>query len=345
VITVEVALGDRSYPVLVGAGVRSELAAVLPPSVRRVAIVSQAGIPLAVDPGREHQRFEIADGEAAKDLATVATLCSAWSRWGLTRSDAVVAVGGGLVTDVAGFAAATYHRGVPVVHLPTTLLGMVDAAIGGKTGVNLAEGKNLVGAFWQPHAVLCDTDALGTLPPRELRSGQGELAKYHFLTGDDLLALDLEARIAAAVRIKAAVVAGDEREDPTNPRGRAILNYGHTLAHALETAGSYDLRHGEAVAVGLVYAAELAHILGRIDSARVEEHRHVVGSYDLPTGLPDGCDPDELVALFARDKKAVDGVTFVLDGPDGVEPVTGIDRTALLEAAEAIRRRRRSSCS
>ena len=144
-------------------------------------------------------------------------LCRAWASWGLTRADVVVAVGGGLVTDVAGFAAAAYHRGVPVVHVPTTLLGMVDAAIGGKTGVNLPEGKNLVGAFWQPLAVLCDTDALATLPARELRSGQGELAKYHFLAATDLLALDLVERIAAAVQIKADVVAADEREDPTQP--------------------------------------------------------------------------------------------------------------------------------
>src|SRR5690606_6425112 len=135
-----------------------------------------------LDPGREHRRFDIGDGEEHKSLATVEGLCSQWARWGLTRGDVVVGLGGGLVTDVAGFAAASYHRGIPVVHVPTTLLGMVDAAIGGKTGVNLSEGKNLVGAFWQPHGVLCDLDALATLPLRELRSGQGELAKYHFLT-------------------------------------------------------------------------------------------------------------------------------------------------------------------
>jgi 5-deoxy-5-amino-3-dehydroquinate synthase len=335
VITVPVALGERSYPVLVGAGARHELAALLPASTRRVAVVTQAGIHLDVDPGREHQRFEIADGEAAKDLTTIGALCSAWARWGLTRGDAVVAVGGGLVTDVAGFAAASYHRGVPVVHVATTLLGMVDAAIGGKTGVNLPEGKNLVGAFWQPHAVVCDTDALATLPPRELRSGRGELAKYHFLTGADLLALDLEERIAAAVRIKADIVAADEREDPTNRRGRAILNYGHTLAHALETAGRYDLRHGEAVAIGLRYAAALARHLGRIDDARVAQHDEVLAAYELDGALPARSDPTQLVELMGRDKKAVEGLTFVLDGPDGVELVPGIDpslATGVLEA-------------
>lgn len=336
-ITVTVSVPGGRYPVLVGAGARHELGAVLPPSARRVAVVSQAGIPLDVDPGREHQRFEIADGESAKDLTTVGALCSAWSRWGLTRGDVVVAVGGGLVTDVAGFAAASYHRGVPIVHVPTTLLGMVDAAIGGKTGVNLPEGKNLVGAFWQPHAVLCDTDALVTLPPRELRSGRGELAKYHFLTGEDLLALDLDARVAAAVRIKADVVAADEREDPANRRGRATLNYGHTLAHALETAGRYDLRHGEAVAIGLRYAALMARRLGRIDDERVAHHDAVLAAYELDGALPGASDPAALVELMGRDKKALDGLTFVLDGPGGVEVVPEIDPALATEVLEAMR--------
>jgi 5-deoxy-5-amino-3-dehydroquinate synthase len=267
----------------------------------------------------------VPDGEGAKSLATVEELCRAWSRWGLTRGDVVVAVGGGVVTDLGGFAAAVYHRGVPVVHVPTTLLGMVDAAIGGKAGVNLPEGKNLVGAFWQPEAVVCDTDTLATLPDRERRSGAGEMAKYHFLTGDDLGALPIDERVAACVRIKAQVVAADEREDPSNPKGRATLNYGHTLAHALETAGRYDLRHGEAVAVGLAYAARLARLLGRIDDARVAAHERVIaGDYGLPTLLPPGVDHDELVTLMGRDKKAVDGLTFVLDGPDGVEVVRGV---------------------
>lgn len=335
-ITVEVALGDRSYPVLVGPGARHELAALLPAGARRAAVVSQAAIPFEVDPGREHRRFDIGDGEAAKDLATVGQLCSAWAAWGLSRGDVVVAVGGGLVTDVAGFAAASYHRGVPVVHVPTTLLGMVDAAIGGKTGVNLPEGKNLVGAFWQPLAVVCDTDALDSLPPRELRSGRGELAKYHFLTGEDLLALGLEERVAAAVRIKADVVAGDEREDPSNRRGRATLNYGHTLAHALETAGRYDLRHGEAVAVGLRYAAALARLLGRIGDERVADHDAVLMAYGLDGSLPAGSDPDELLVLMGRDKKAIDGLTFVLDGPEGVELVSGVDPVAARAALEAM---------
>ena len=336
-ITVEVALGDRSYPVVVGAGAREHLASLIPRDARRVAVVSQAGIDLPIEPAREHRRFDIGDGEAAKSLTTVEALCRQWASWGLTRGDAVVAVGGGLVTDVAGFAAASYHRGVPVVHVATTLLGMVDAAIGGKTGVNLPEGKNLVGAFWQPAAVVCDLDALATLPERELRSGRGELAKYHFLTGTDLLDLDLEARVAAAVRIKADVIAADEREDPSHRRGRATLNYGHTLAHALETAGRYDLRHGEAVAVGLVYAAELAHRLERIPAERVAAHRAVVAAYGLPDALPPELDEDELLGIMARDKKALDGLTFVLDGPDGVEAVPGVDEGMARQTLSLIR--------
>jgi 5-deoxy-5-amino-3-dehydroquinate synthase len=244
----------------------------------------------------------------------------------------VVSIGGGVVCDLAGFAAAVYHRGVAVVHVPTTLLAQVDAAVGGKTGVNLPEGKNLVGAFWQPAAVLCDTEVLDTLPRRELRSGHGEMAKYHFLTGLDLTALPLDERIAECVRIKAGVVAADEREGGA----RAMLNYGHTLAHALETDGGYDLRHGEAVAIGLMFAAELARVLDRIDDARVGHHRRVIESYELPSRLPDGGDADRLVALMARDKKAVTGLTFVLDGPHGVEPVAGVERAAIDKALAAI---------
>jgi 5-deoxy-5-amino-3-dehydroquinate synthase len=333
VIVVPVPLADRAYDVLVGDGVRHELARVIPSSAKRVAVVTQAGIGVEVDPGREHRVFEMPDGEAAKSLATVEDLCRRFAQWGLNRADAVVAVGGGLVTDTAGFAAAVYHRGVPVVHVSTTLLGQIDAAIGGKTGVNLPEGKNLVGAFWQPSAVLCDTELLATLPPREYRSGLGELAKYHFLGGGDLDALPLDERVAACVAIKAAVVAGDEREGGR----RATLNYGHTLAHAIEIAGHHDLRHGEAVAVGLVFAGELAHRLGRIDAAAVAEHRRVVGAYDLPSTLPRGLTNDELVELMGRDKKALDGITFVLDGPDGVEQVTGVARTEIDAAIDAVR--------
>ena len=332
-IEVEVALGDRSYPVRVGAGARHHLLDVLPIGARRAAIVTQDAVGVTVDPGVEHRVFTIPDGEDHKHLGTVEDLCRDFARWGLTRGDVVVAVGGGLVTDLAGFAAAVFHRGVPVIHVATTLLAQVDAAIGGKTGVNLPEGKNLVGAFWQPSAVLCDTETLATLPPREYRNGLGEMAKYAFLGVDGLRDLSLDEAVAACVRCKAEVVTSDEREGGR----RAILNYGHTLGHALETASGYDLRHGEAVAIGLVYAAEVALRLGRIDAARVVEHRRIVAAYDLPVTLPPGIEPAELVDLFGRDKKAVDGLTFVLDGRTGVEPVRVTDRALLLDALEAIR--------
>ena len=329
-IIVPVPLGERSYDVLVGYGARHRLTEVLPMAVQRAAVVTQAGVRITVDPGVEHRVWTIGEGEPAKSIETVEELCRSWSRWGLTRGDAVVAVGGGVVTDTVGFAAAVYHRGVPVVNVPTTLLGQVDAAIGGKTGVNLPEGKNLVGAFWQPAAVLCDTEVLGTLPPREYLSGCGEMAKYHFLGGDDLIDLPLDERVARCVEIKAAFVGEDEREAGR----RALLNYGHTLAHALETAGHYDLRHGEAVAIGLVFAARLARRLGRIDDDRVATHVRVLAGYDLPTSLPPGVDHAELVELMGRDKKALRGLTFVLDGPSGVEVVRGVDGQHVLDVLD-----------
>jgi 5-deoxy-5-amino-3-dehydroquinate synthase len=331
VIVVPVDLGDRSYDVHVGAGARHHLAAVIPPGAARAAIVSQAHVPVTVDPGIEHRTFLMGDGEAAKDMATVEQLCRAFTEWGLTRQDVLVAVGGGVVTDTAGFAAAVYHRGVRVIHVATSLVAQVDAAIGGKTGINLPEGKNLVGAFWQPSAVLCDTETLQTLPPREYRSGLGEMAKYHFL-GADLEGQAIDEKVARCVRVKAEVVRADEREDGR----RALLNYGHTLGHALETAGSYDLRHGEAVAIGLVFAARLALALGRIEPGRVDDHRRVVAAYDLPVDLPTGSSAEQLVRLMRRDKKATDGLTFVLDGRAGVAVVGDVPEAPVLEVLRSM---------
>jgi 5-deoxy-5-amino-3-dehydroquinate synthase len=320
-----VPLGERAYDVIVGHGTRNRLPSLIPDGVRRIAIVTQDAIPFSIDDcvgSVAHERFVIDDGEHAKSLAAVEMLCRGFSRFGLTRRDLIVAVGGGMVTDVAGFAASCFHRGVGVLHVPTSLLGMVDAAIGGKTGVNLPEGKNLVGAFWQPIAVICDLDSLDSLPERELRCGYGEMAKYHFLTGEDLRSLALVDRIAMCAQIKADFVSADERESGQ----RALLNYGHTLAHALEVATDHRIAHGEAVAVGLVYAAELAHRLGRIDAHRVAVHRRVVvDEYGLSCTLPAGLEPAQLLALMGRDKKVVDGLTFVLDGSAGLEVVEGVD--------------------
>ena len=323
-------LAERSYPVLIGPGARHEVGRFLPPGAKSAVIVTQEAVRAGgwvadLDLGVPSQLCIIPDGEDAKTLHTVEDLARRFARAGLSRADAVVAVGGGIVTDVAGLAAATYHRGTAYVNVATSLLAQVDAAIGGKTGVNLPEGKNLVGAFWQPNAVLCDTETLSSLPPREWACGRGEIAKYAFLGDAPEADQPIEEQVARCVGIKAAVVAEDEREGGR----RIILNYGHTLAHALEGAAladhhEWDLRHGEAVAVGLLFAALLAQRLGRIDDRRVSDHRAVIGSFDLPADLPPGADAEELVAFMARDKKAQQDLTFVLDGPHGVEPVHGV---------------------
>ena len=320
-------LADRSYDVVVGYGAIGELESLVPDGTKRIAVVTQEGVPSEwALPTFDVETYFVGRGESSKSLATIETLTRSFANQGITRHDLIIGVGGGMVTDVAGFAAASWHRGTPVVHVATTMLGMVDAAIGGKTGVNLPEGKNLVGAYWQPSGVVCDLNALSTLPQRETRCGLGEMAKYNFLTGDDLLSMDLEQRIARCVEIKVEIVASDEREDGR----RALLNYGHTLAHALEIASGYELAHGEAVAIGLIYAAELAFELGRIDQARVDEHRRIVAvEYGLTATPPSGVDIDELVRLMGRDKKALNGLTFALDGSDGVEVVNNVDEVAV----------------
>ena len=348
---IPVDLGERGYDVVVGQGARhrlAELVAEVVPGAARAAVVTQAGIGVEVDPGLPVERFTVPDGEEAKSLAVVEELCRGFARAGISRADVIVAVGGGVVTDLAGFAAASFHRGTAYVNVATSLLGQVDAAVGGKTGVNLPEGKNLVGAFWQPRAVLCDTEVLATLPPREWASGRGEMAKYAFLGGltggggqpdASLLELPLDEQVARCVAIKAGVVATDEREGDL----RMLLNYGHTLAHALEATAfdpgaGWDLRHGEAVAIGLVFAGQLAHRLGRIDDRREQRHRSVVGGFDLSPLLPHDADPERLTSFMERDKKAHHDLTFVLDGPAGVEVVHGVDRADVVATLAAMDR-------
>ena len=318
---IDVRLPGREYPVLIGHGVVQDIAQFLPTTARKAVIITQSGIPANLALPIESKTVIIGQGESTKSLATIESLSQEFADMGITRNDVIIGVGGGMVTDIAGFAASTWHRGTSVIHVATSLLAMVDAAIGGKTGVNLPQGKNLVGAFWQPSAVFCDLDSLASLPERELRCGLGEVAKYHFLTGDDLLALSLGERVARCVGIKGSFVEQDERESGK----RAFLNYGHTLAHALETVGNHQLAHGEAVAIGLIYAARLARALGRIDDARVDYHELVVGqTYSLQTRMPAGLDIDQLMAAMARDKKALNGLTFILDSPHGLEIVAGI---------------------
>ncbi len=330
---VHVDLGTRSYPVVVGHGVVGEIDSLLPKSAKRAVIVTQKEIGFVVKPKIDSTTVFIGNGEQHKNLQTIEMLSQKFAEFGLTRNDVVIGVGGGMVTDVAGFAAASWHRGTSVLHVSTSLVGMVDAAIGGKTGVNIDQGKNLVGAFWQPCAVVCDLDALKTLPEREMRCGLGEVAKYHFLTGDDLLALEMPQRIARCVEIKAKIVAADERESG----GRALLNYGHTLAHALERSSDFSLAHGEAVAVGMIYAAHLAHAMQRISQARVEEHYKVIGqTYGLKVKPDQKINRKELIELMRHDKKAVSGLTFVLDGASGIEVVSGVSEKHLEQAFDAM---------
>jgi 3-dehydroquinate synthase len=293
--------GESPYDVVVGAGVLDELSALLGPTTARVLLVhSHSVTDLATKvetallaAGVDAVLAPVPDGEEAKTLDVAGKLWSLLGRRRFTRSDAVVSLGGGAVTDLAGFVAAAWLRGVRVVHIPTTLLGMVDAAVGGKTGVNTGEGKNLVGAFYPPAGVLCDLRTLTTLPRADLASGMAEVVKAGFLRdpvildlieADPAVALDpkgsvLPELIERAVRFKADVVGADLRERA----GREMLNYGHTLGHAIEKVEKFRWRHGDAVSVGLVYAAELSRLTGRIDDSLVERHRDLLGSLGLPT--------------------------------------------------------------
>jgi 3-dehydroquinate synthetase len=251
------------------------------------------------------------------------------------------------VGDTAGFAAACYHRGVAVVQAPTTLLAMVDAAIGGKTAVNLPEGKNLVGAFHQPVGVVADVATLATLPEREYRAGLAEVAKYAVLRPGRLYDLLVSERAAVLARdpgvlvevvglsaqVKADVVALDEHE---RTGLRATLNYGHTLAHALETHLEHALVHGEAVAVGMVFAAELAAAMERVPAAEAVRQRELVAGLGLPVAVPEPVAAASLDPLLRRDKKAEGGLTFVLCGPDGVTRVDDPPPTALAAAYAAV---------
>ena len=349
-VRVRVDLGTRGYDVVVDGSYDALTEFVA--GRRRVAIVTDPDVDRAVgDTARAAvvaasvpvETFVMGSGEDAKSLATVEQLCRGFARWGLLRADLVVALGGGVVGDTAGFAAAAYYRGVDVVQVPTTLLAMVDSAIGGKTGVNLAEGKNLVGAFHQPCAVFANPRVLETLPHREYRCGLGEIAKYA-LMGDDFVTPRIDALvdrdpavltevIARCAEIKARVVAADELE---RTGARAVLNYGHTVGHALETASGHALLHGEAVAVGLVFASQLAAVLERVPPDCVAATELLVTSLGLPAAAPPGLRADELLELMARDKKSGGGLTFVLDGPNGIERVDDPDPAAVRKAFAAI---------
>ena len=276
--------------------------------------------------GRTVESYAVPSGEASKSLSSLEALYGWLSSCRAERRDVIFALGGGVTTDLAGAAAATYLRGMPLVHAPTTVLGMVDAAIGGKVAIDLPSGKNLVGAFYQPRAVLADAATLATLPPRELRSGFAEVIKHGFICDEPMLNLldesaDALLDPAAAHRdearrqllvdiitrnqaIKAAVVSADERESDI----RAILNYGHTLGHAIEAVTGYSaVLHGEAVAMGMVAVAEMACSLCLIDEALVTRHRRLIERFGLPTQGPAGLGRAEIVEAMSRDKKVVGG--------------------------------------
>ena len=330
---IAVALPEHGYDVVVGHGLLPELAEhlTLPRGAARVALVTvapvaslyEAAVTGALEAmGLDVHVIVVPDGEAAKTLQTLDTVFHRFAAIPLGRSDVVVALGGGVVGDLAGFAAATWHRGIAVIQVPTTLLAQVDAAVGGKTGVNLAEGKNLVGAFHQPQVVVADTATLATLPPRERIAGLGEAAKYGFIADTQLLTL-LEERPADAasgdadvltevvrrgVAVKARIVAADEREAGE----RALLNYGHTFGHAIESTTGYGTyRHGEAVALGMVAAARLGEELGISEAGLADRTVALLESLGLPTGGV-RVDPAEIWAVMGRDKKARGGIRFVL---------------------------------
>src|ERR1700742_699513 len=352
-VTVRVAV-DPPYPVVIGyglfEGLLDELNELLS-SRHRVAILHQPVLAetaeairaYLADQGVDAHRIEIPDAEAGKELPVVGFIWEVLGRIGIGRKDALVSLGGGAATDVAGFPAANWLRGVYIVHVPTTLLGMVDGAIGGKTGINTDAGKNLVGAFHQPLGVLVDLATLETLPRNEIVAGMAEVVKAGFIADPvilDLIEADSEAAlepkgdvlpelIRRAVTVKAEVVAADEKESQL----REILNYGHTLAHAIERRERYQWRHGAAVSVGLVFAAELAPLPGRLDDDTAGRHPTVRPS----RGLPVSYDPDalpQLLEYMAGDKKTRAGVLrfVVLDGLAKPGRLEGPD-TSLLAAA------------
>ena len=306
--------GERPYDVVIGPGAQAELALVLAGTPKAavvhappLAALAGAAVETLQTAGVAAEAVVVPDGEAAKTAEVAAGLWEELGRLGLTRSDAVVGVGGGAVTDLAGFVAATWTRGVRVVQVPTSVLGMVDAAVGGKTGINTAAGKNLVGAFHPPAAVLADTDVLAGLPGAEFRSGMAEVVKCGFIADGTILDLlaadptgrrDTEELIERAVAVKADAVGRDLFDTGV----REYLNYCHTLGHAIERVEDFRWRHGEAVAVGLVFAAELGVQAGRLSRAEADRHRELVAAMGLPTAYRG--DWAALQAVMRLDKKA-----------------------------------------
>ncbi|WP_340540060.1 3-dehydroquinate synthase [Nocardioides sp. GXZ039] len=357
--------GDSPYDVVVGYHLADRLGPMVGDALRVAVICPEAMSELAEDvaapllealDGREVTVLVVPDGEEAK-TAEVANDCwEALGEEGFTRSDVVVTLGGGATTDLGGFVAASWLRGVRVVHVPTTLLAMVDAAVGGKTGINTAAGKNLVGAFHEPSGVLCDLALLETLPRDELVAGLGEVVKCGFIADPEILRLvetaepdDLEPSspvlrelVERAIAVKIDVVVGDLKEaggsEATGAHpGREALNYGHTLAHAIERAESYGIRHGEAVAIGCVYVAELAHRAADLPADVVERHRTAFARVGLPVTYA-GASFEDLLATMRVDKKSRGAVLrfVVLDDVGRPRILAGPSEEHLRAAYEAI---------
>jgi 3-dehydroquinate synthase len=352
-VTIPVA-GTAPYDVHVGRGILPGLADHLGRDVKRVLIVHQPtladlaeGLRSRLAEDYEVLLAEIPDGDAAKRVEVAAFCWQILGTAGFTRSDAVIGFGGGAATDLAGFVAATWLRGVRVIQVPTTVLGMVDAAVGGKTGLNTSEGKNLVGAFHAPSAVVADLDILAGLDRAQLQSGFAEIVKCGFIAEPEILEL-LEADVARAtdpeseeflrlvslaIGVKARVVGEDFRE--AGPR--EMLNYGHTLGHAIEFAERYKWRHGAAISVGMVFVAELARLAGRLSDDVVDRHRSILGSLDLPLNYPVGR-WNTLLSVMRRDKKTRgDLLRFViLDGIARPTILAGPDESLLFAAWQEV---------
>ncbi len=352
--------GGRPYDVVIGRGLLQELPGILTDRPRQIAIIHPAALAATAEGVREflaqHYRvitIEVPEAEDAKTAAVLEFCWTALGQSGFTRTDAVVTIGGGATTDLGGFVAATWLRGVAVVHIPTTLLGMVDAAVGGKTGINTDAGKNLVGAIHPPAGVLCDLNALATLPRNDYIAGLAEVIKCGFIADPVILdlieadprgACDPDAEVAdelirRAVAVKAAVVADDLTESLERRLGREVLNYGHTFGHAIERAERYRWRHGAAIAVGMVFVAELARLAGRLSESDVERHRSILSAVGLPTSYPAGR-WDGLLAAMRIDKKARgDLLRFViLDGIGRPGLLEGPDPALLVAAYEEVSR-------
>ncbi len=355
ITTIPVTTPTGGYDVQVGRGPLGQVPAAIPDRARKILIIHQPSLrdvaeqvrAAIADTGREAFAAEVPDGEEAKTAQVAGFLWGVCGQAGLGRQDLVVGLGGGAATDLAGFVAATWLRGVDVLQIPTTVAAMVDAAVGGKTGINTAEGKNLVGAFHPPIAVLADLDVLAGLGGNDIAAGLAEAVKTGFIADERILELVEEDPTAVldvtsaafhevierAIRVKAEVVSADLKESGQ----REILNYGHTLAHAIERNERYQWRHGAAVAVGMMFAAELSHLAGKLSETEVDRHRAVLTSLGLPTTYRDRQWP-KLEDAMKRDKKTRAGLLrfVVLDRIGAVTRLEGPDPALLLAAYAAV---------